>query len=205
MVRQMSVVPDEVRAVPAPPLPTYPEPYSARFADPDGDAEMLSEWMNRPHLVETWGYNYPADQWRRHLEVQFEGTFSRPHIVSLNGRPIVYVEYYRSAQDYIATLYDAHPHDLGFHAAIADPELLNQGVAQVLLPSGVKSVFKADPECRRVVGDTAADPRTPGNQVARRLGGVFLGQHYVPAIDRHLVLFTWPRTPDDIPAYRQDS
>ena len=84
MVRELADVSDELRAVPAPPLPVLPEPYSMRFADPDADAAMISDYMNQPHLANTWEYAYPADQWRRHLEIQFEGTYSRPYLYSLH-------------------------------------------------------------------------------------------------------------------------
>ncbi|EUA33810.1 lysine N-acyltransferase mbtK [Mycobacterium xenopi 3993] len=48
--RELTDIPDEVRNVPPPPLPEVPEPYALRLADPDADAEMIAEWMNRP----TW-------------------------------------------------------------------------------------------------------------------------------------------------------
>jgi len=46
-------IPDEVRDVP-PPIPELPAPYGLRLADPDADAELIAEWMNRPHLAESW-------------------------------------------------------------------------------------------------------------------------------------------------------
>ncbi|HEY0229360.1 MAG TPA: acetyltransferase, partial [Mycobacterium sp.] len=49
--RQLTDTSAEVRAVPPPPIPELPEPYGLRLADPDADAELLSEWMNRPHLA----------------------------------------------------------------------------------------------------------------------------------------------------------
>jgi lysine N-acyltransferase len=51
--------------VSAPPTPILAEPYAIRLADPDADAEMVSEWMNRPHLVEAWEYDWPAPRWQR--------------------------------------------------------------------------------------------------------------------------------------------
>jgi lysine N-acyltransferase len=55
--RELAEISDAVRAVGAPPKPTLAEPYEIRLADPDADAEMVSEWMNRPHLVEAWEYD----------------------------------------------------------------------------------------------------------------------------------------------------
>ena len=40
-------IPDAVRGVRAPPTPTVASQYHMRLVDPDADAEMLSEWMNR--------------------------------------------------------------------------------------------------------------------------------------------------------------
>ena len=37
-----------------------------RAADPSpesGDAEKVAEWMSRPHLVETWEQDWPAEKW----------------------------------------------------------------------------------------------------------------------------------------------
>jgi lysine N-acyltransferase len=51
------------------------EPYAIRLAGPDSDAELVSEWMNRPHLAEAWEYDWPlAGPGRRRLG-QFTGTF----------------------------------------------------------------------------------------------------------------------------------
>jgi lysine N-acyltransferase len=49
--RELTSFSHAVRAVGAPPTPTLAEPYDIRLADPDSDAELVSEWMNRPHLV----------------------------------------------------------------------------------------------------------------------------------------------------------
>ena len=45
--RELTSICDEVREVGAPPIPILAEPYSMRLADPDADADMISEWMNR--------------------------------------------------------------------------------------------------------------------------------------------------------------
>ncbi|WP_234786580.1 MULTISPECIES: GNAT family N-acetyltransferase [Mycolicibacter] len=205
MARQRVDVPDEVCAVPAPPLPVFPEPYSVRFADPDGDAEMISEWMNRPHLAETWHYNYPADQWSQHLANQFAGNYSRPYVWLLDGRPFGYMELFRAAQDEVSTVYDADPYDIGLHGAMADLDMVEQGHGAIMFRGFVESVFEIEPQCRRVIGDTFAGEGSYGRRFWERRGGVFLGEHYVPKWDQRIALFAWPRTPDDVPAYRQEA
>lgn len=65
--RELTSVTDEVRTVPAPRTPVLAEPYSIRPADPSVDAELVSEWMNRPHLAEAWEYDNPPTWWRDFL------------------------------------------------------------------------------------------------------------------------------------------
>src|SRR3546814_5026364 len=103
-------------------------------------------------------------------------SFSRPFLTSRKGEDIGYVELYRAAKDSIATRYDADPHDLGMHAAIADTKLVNRGIAPLMLPRLMKDMFALEPECRRIMFDP--DHRNIG---ARRLveyvGCTFLGEH----------------------------
>jgi RimJ/RimL family protein N-acetyltransferase len=192
--RELTSISDDVRAVGPPPIPVLAEPYAIRLADPDRDAEMVSEWMNRPHLVEAWEYDWPVWRWRRYLQAQLDGDFSRPIIASLRGQDFGYIELYRAAKDSIATRYAADPHDLGLHAAIADPKLVNRGLAPILLPRLVASMFDHEPGCRRIMFDP--DHRNSG---ARRLcefaGCVFLGEHDMS--NRRMALYALPRSPAD--------
>ncbi len=111
--RELTDISDEVRNVPPPPgAAQVPEPYAFRLADPDADAEMIAEWMKRPHLAEAWEYAWPASQWHRYLSAQLEGSYSRPFVASLDGKDHGYVELYRAAKDSIAIKYDADPYDL---------------------------------------------------------------------------------------------
>jgi len=167
---------DEVRNAPPPPTPVLAEPYALRLADPDADAQLISDWMNRPHLAEAWEYDWPRARWQRYLRAQLSGSYSRPFIGSLDGEDRGYLELYRAAKDSIATRYDADPYDIGLHAAIADPAIVNRGFGPILLPRIVASVFELEPRCRRVMFDP--DHRNRG---ARRLcefaGCTFLGEH----------------------------
>jgi RimJ/RimL family protein N-acetyltransferase len=195
--RELTDLPDAVRDIPPPPSrPEVPAPYSFRLADPDADAEMLAEWMSRPHLAEAWEYVWPAPRWHRYLSAQLEGRYSRPFIGSLDGEDHAYVELYRAAKDSIANRYDCDPYDLGIHAGIADLEIANKGIAQFLLPYFVASVLSVEPKCRRIMFDP--DHR---NKIARRFcessGCVFLGEHDMA--NRRMALYALPRTPDDVP------
>lgn len=198
--RELTELPDEVRNVPPPPSsPQVPEPYAFRLVDPDADSEMISEWMNRPHLVEAWEYPWPPEKWHRYLTAQLEGSYSRPFIGSLDGQDAGYVELYRAAKDSIAHRYEADPYDLGLHAAIADLSIMKTGVAQYLLPHFVASVLAEEPQCRRIMFDP--DHR---NKMARkfceRAGCVFLGEHDMS--NRRMALYVLSRSPDDVPKLR---
>lgn len=194
--RELTMVSAEVRAVPAPPLPALAEPFALRAADADADAEMVSEWMNRPHLVEAWEYPWPPERWRRHLQAQLDGEYSRPLIGSFKGTDVVYVELYRAAKDSIAPRYAADPYDIGMHAAIADLKFVNRGFAPLLLPRVVASVFEVDPRCRRIMFDP--DHRNSGaRRVCEFAGCTFLGEHDMA--NRRMALYALPRTPQDAP------
>ena len=152
--------------------------------------------MNRPHLAEAWEYDWPSWRWRRYLRAQLDGTYSRPFIGSRRGQDLGYVELYRAAKDSIATRYAADPHDMGLHAAIADPKIVNRGFGPILLPRIVASVFAQEPRCRRIMFDP--DHRNIG---ARRLceyaGCTFLGEHDMA--NRRMALYALPRSPADVP------
>ena len=174
--RELTDISDEVRAVPPPPTPVLADPYAIRVVDADADAALISEWMNRPHLVEAWEYPWPEQRWRAYLSAQLAGQYSRPLIGSFKGEPLAYVEVYRAARDSIAPRYDADPYDLGLHAAIADLRIVNRGFGPLLLPRLAKSLFELEPQCQRIMFDP--DHR---NSAARRLceyaGCEFLGEH----------------------------
>jgi RimJ/RimL family protein N-acetyltransferase len=198
--RELIDISDEVRGVPAPPLPEVPDPYDMRLVDPDADAEMIAAWMSRPHLVEGWESAWPAERWRRYLAAQLAGGFSRPFVASLDGVDRGYIELYRAAKDSIAHRYDWNPYDLGLHVAVADLDYVNQGHVSFLLPHLVLSILTRDPLCRRIMFDP--DHR---NALARKFcergGCVFLGEHDMA--NRRMALYVLPRTPDDVPRSRE--
>jgi lysine N-acyltransferase len=192
--RELTSISDAVREVGAPPTPILAEPYDIRLADPGSDAEMVSEWMNRPHLVEAWEYDWPAPRWQRYLQAQLGGEYSRPFIGRFRGAPFGYIELYRAAKDSIAPRYDADPYDIGLHAAIAELNFVNRGIGPIVLPRLVASVFELEPRCRRIMFDP--DHRNTG---ARRLceyvGCTFLGEHDMS--NRRMALYALPRSPSD--------
>ncbi|OBK87236.1 GNAT family N-acetyltransferase [Mycolicibacter sinensis] len=192
--RELTDISDEVRSVPAPPIPVLADPYAIRVADPDADAEMVAEWMNRPHLAQTWESAWPPERWHAYLSAQLAGSYSRPLIVSRNGEDGGYVEIYRAAKDSIARYYAADPHDLGIHAAVADTTVVNRGFAAILLPRVMTCVFDFEPQCRRMMFEPEYR-NTAMRRLAEYVGGTFLGEHDMGY--RRMALYGVLRYPDD--------
>jgi RimJ/RimL family protein N-acetyltransferase len=197
--RELADVSDEIGRVPAPPMPEVPSPYACRLVDPEADAERIAEWMSRPHLERSWGQAWPASRWREYLRTQLAGTYCRPFIGSIDEHDHGYVELYRAAKDLVSTQYQSDPCDLGVRPALADLEVLNQGMVLLLLPHFVASVFNAEPQCRRIMFDP--DHRNaPLREFCESGGCVFLGEH--DSINRRRALYVLPRTLDDVPRLR---
>ena len=191
--RELTDLPEEVRMVPPPPTPQLREPFSIRLVEPEADTEMIAEWMNRPHLAETWEYDRPVTWWRGYLRAQLAGEYSRPFVGIFKGNPQGYVEVYRAAKDSIAPCYEADPYDLGLHAAIADLDIVNRGFGPLLLPRLAASLFQSEPRCQRIMFDP--DQR---NTAARRLCEYarcdFLGEHQMS--NRRMALYALNRPAD---------
>lgn len=189
--RELADISEAVRMVPPPPVPELLSPSAIRVADPDGtDAEVVAEWMNRPHLAATWEYDWPVARWRNHMRAQVNGAYSRPLILSINGVDRAYLEIYRAAKDSIARCYESQPHDLGLHGAIADEELVNRGLGPLILRKIVANVLAADPACQRIMFDP--DHRnTTVRRLCEFLGCDFLGEHDMP--NRRMALYALER------------
>lgn len=187
--RERFDISDEIARIGRPPAPALEPPFALRAAG-RRDAGMVAEWMNRPHLAAAWEYDWPVARWEQHLGAQLDGTYSLPLLGSVAGQDCAYLELYWGAKDLISHHYDADPYDLGLHAAIADPALVNRGLGPMLLPQIVGSVFAIEPRCRRVMFDP--DHR---NTTARRLceyaGCAFLGEH--DTRNRRMSLYAWER------------
>jgi RimJ/RimL family protein N-acetyltransferase len=82
------------------------------------------------------------------------------------------------------------------HAAIADLRFVNKGIAPILLPRVMASLFELEPQCRRIMFDP--DHRNTGARaVCEWAGCAFLGEHDMA--NRRMALYALPRTPEDVP------
>lgn len=192
--RERFDIADAVAGIPRPPTPSLDPPFALRVARLE-DADMVAEWMNRPHLAQAWEYDWPTPRWRRHLGAQLEGTYSLPLMGSMRGMYCAYLELYWGAKDLISRHYDAEPYDLGLHAAIADPKLVNRGLGPTLLPRIVASAFSAEPRCRRIMFDP--DHRnTAARRVCEFAGCTFLGEH--DTTNRRMALYALDAPSTDV-------
>ncbi|ASW55470.1 GNAT family N-acetyltransferase [Plantactinospora sp. KBS50] len=148
-----------------PPAPVLAPPWTVRaLTAGGGDPELVSRWMNEPHVAPFWGQEWPPGRWAGALAEQLAGEHSRPCLVARDGTPLAYVEIYRTPRDVVGRHYDADPYDLGVHLAIGDRDNTGRGVGRRLVRALVAGLFAADPRCRRVLADP--DER---HVVARRM------------------------------------
>lgn len=144
--------------VPGVPVPDLGEGWSLRpveltGADGGPDAALVHRWMNTEHVAVNWHQDWPLDKWRAELETQLGGAHSLPCIVSRDGREVAYLELYRVTRDKLARCYPHHPHDLGVHIAIGEPDAIGRGFGSALLRAVAEGLLAADPQCRRVVAE----------------------------------------------------
>ncbi|MFC0041674.1 GNAT family N-acetyltransferase [Actinomadura rayongensis] len=188
----------EVLAAGPPPVPELAPPFAARVARPDGpDLDLVHRWMNLPHVAAHYDQAWPRERWAAEIAGHLAGDYARPFIVSLDGRPIAYVELYRAARDVVGRVYPSRPHDVGFHLAIGETEAVGRGVGGRLFGAFIDGIFAAEPACTRIVSEPDAS-----NAAARRtdekLGLRFLGEVDLP--HKRAALFIAPRTEADVPA-----
>ena len=196
--REITDVGPAVAAAGPPPVPDRVGDFGLQLVDPDSaDPDLLAEWFARPHLARTWEQEWPAQRWRTDAAYKLAGDYVRPAIFSHRGRPVGYLELYRVARDEIARLYDADPHDLGFHVATADPELLGRGLISGFLRDLADRLFAADPACARVMLEPAAD-NAPIRRALTKRGWTDLGEYDVRP-DRRIALHVLPRPTAPLP------
>jgi len=165
-----------VAAAGPPPRPALAPPWSLTAVRPTGsEVELVQRWMSAPHVAEFWRQAWPLADWSTEVARQLGDDHSRPWLVSLDGRPVAYLEVYRVARDVIAAHHEVGPRDLGVHIAIGDPARTGRGLGPRLLAAVADALLAAEPGCRSVLGD----PDT-AHTVARR---AFAAAGFEPVAD----------------------
>ncbi|MCI2416157.1 acetyltransferase [Saccharopolyspora sp. K220] len=148
----------DVPDVPGVPIPDLRAGWSlrpVRVAGGDGgpDVALVHRWMNNGHVAVHWEQAWSVARWRDELAGQLTGRHSLPCIVGFEGRDVGYVELYRVQRDKLAHCYAHHPHDLGVHVAIGEPDAVGCGVGSALLRAVAQGLLAADSDCQRVVAE----------------------------------------------------
>jgi RimJ/RimL family protein N-acetyltransferase len=137
-----------------PPLPVLGPPWSIRALGADGDdPELVSRWMNEPHVEVFWEQAWPPERWAEAIAGQLAGDCSRPCLVSREGEPLAYVEIYRTPRDVVGLRYDADPYDLGIHLAIGDRSRTGRGLGRSMVRAIAEGLSVSDRRVRRVLAD----------------------------------------------------
>jgi RimJ/RimL family protein N-acetyltransferase len=147
---------DEERSRPVPgvPVPRLTGGWSLRPVRlATGDVALVHRWMHLPHVAAGWKQDWPLARWHAELAAQLAGDHSLPCVVSLDERDVGYVELYRVIRDPLARCYPHHPHDLGIHVAIGEPDAVGRGLGSSLLSAVSDGLLAADPNCLRVVAE----------------------------------------------------
>lgn len=148
-----------------PPEPILAAPWSIRLLSAEGeDPELVSRWMNEPHVARFWEQAWPPDRWAATIREQLAGDCTRPFLVSLESRPFAYVEVYRTPRDVVGRQYDADPYDLGIHLAIGELGETGRGLGRAMVRAVALGLRGADPRLRKLFADP--DER---HVVARRM------------------------------------
>lgn len=125
---------------------------SLRFepADPTGHAELLHDWLNRPHVAPWWQPKLSLPETRAYLDDQLARDHLDPWVVSKDDLPFAYVETYRAAEDPLAEVFPLRASDRGWHVLVGPPEVLGTGLPRLLARAVLARAF-AERATERVV------------------------------------------------------
>ncbi|MBV7294655.1 acetyltransferase [Corynebacterium sp. TAE3-ERU12] len=159
-----------------------------RRVNPEGtDPQLISEWMQRPHLAESWEQPWSEERWREDARARIAGTYSSPCILGYAGREVGYLEIYRSHRDEIGAFYPSKPHDLACHIAVAELDLLGRGLFPPFIKDLIDKLFAADPQCNTL----AADPDHRNPRVHRALEKAGVTTRRTVAVRNNRTIILW--------------
>ena len=127
-----------------------------RPADPDGDVELMYDWLHRPHVAPWWGPDRSIDETHAYLARQRGSDHLVPWIVTAvdpasgERTPFGYTETYRPADDPLADWFPVLPTDRGWHVLVGPPEVMGSGLPR-LMGRAVLAHLLADEAIQRVI------------------------------------------------------
>lgn len=117
-----------------------------------GDLALLHRWMHAEHVIQQWQLDISLEKLAARFEVMLADDHQRLYLITLNNRPIGYIEIYEGYRDRLARYYDAEVNDLGWHLLIGELDIVGHGH---LRPIGMlinKFIFEYSP-ASRIVGE----------------------------------------------------
>lgn len=119
---------------------------TAEPVDADVHAEMIHDWMNRPHVAPWWeAERIDARGYLKGL------AHSTPWLFRADGEPFGYVETYHVADDPLAGYYDADPDDVGWHVLVGPEVFLGTGIPRRMARATLRYLFNQSGDQGRVV------------------------------------------------------
>jgi acetyl CoA:N6-hydroxylysine acetyl transferase len=123
----------------------------ARPLVPEHDAELLHDWMNRPHVVEFWNMDWPLQWVRDYLDRQVADPARSPYLGFVDDEPVGYVEVYDPLRDVLGGHAPVREGDLGAHVLIGNEDHLGR-FSVALGRATIRFLFQR-PEVQRIVGE----------------------------------------------------
>ncbi|MFC7351765.1 MULTISPECIES: GNAT family N-acetyltransferase [unclassified Streptomyces] len=118
------------------------------------EGHLVSRWMRQEHLERTWHQPWSPERWREELRRLHGSDGGGPFRITYEGRQFAYIEVYRPLDSNIAAFHAWGRHDLGFHIAITDDNLIGRGLGTAFVGDLVQTLFRCWPEA----GCVAAEP-----------------------------------------------
>ncbi len=122
-----------------------------RQLDPEHDTDLLTHWMNKPHVAEFWDMAWPRDWIYDYLKRHEEDPDRTTYLGFLDDRPIGYMEVYDPFHDVLGQHAPLLPGDIGAHVLIGDEDQL--GRSSVAFGFAVNRYLFAKPGVHRIVGE----------------------------------------------------
>ena len=140
---------------------------------------MLFEWLDRPHLRDSWGPERTLEDVREKYLPRIAGEdAARPYIASLDGEPVGYIQSYRAGA--VPGWYpdDPGPGVWGIDQFLADGDRLGKGLGTAMVSQFVDRLFR-DP----AVTEVWLDPHPENHRAIRcyeKAGFVRAGEIVTP-------------------------
>jgi RimJ/RimL family protein N-acetyltransferase len=145
----------------------------------EADLPMLLEWLNRPHVRESWGPERTLEDVREKYLPRIAGEdAAHPYIASLDGEPVGYIQSYRAGA--VPGWYPDEPGPgvWGIDQFVADGDRLGKGLGTAMVSQFVDRLFR-DP----AVTEVRLDPHPENHRAIRcyeKAGFVRAGEIVTP-------------------------